>query len=172
MFLAGMFRRFPTRPCAFHALALLLAIALGACSFSSRPTITRLESAGRSTQVTFYTLDPADRAATPMHGDGWFYGFHILGRAAITNEREKRALLDAFARGLADAPASASLCFNPRHGLTLHDAEGETDYVICFECRAVRRYAPVGHLRIGAGPRPTFNAIAAAHGLPVASGGQ
>lgn len=101
-----------------------------------------------------YSLDPA-KELPPEQG---FHGWSILGKTTVTGEARK-ALIKAFAAGVAEYKESGARCFIPRHGIRVAAGGKTVDFVICFECAHV--YAHVGdakqHFLVSESPAALFN---------------
>jgi hypothetical protein len=94
----------------------------------------------------------------------------IRGRADITDAAERRALVQALARGARDAtPNMMHACFNPRHGLRVERGSYAVDFVICFECLQVQAsgFQPADFFLTSAAPQPTFDESLRHHNLPL-----
>ena len=113
------------------------------------------------TQLFLYSLDPSGGIGDDVNTEQVFHGFTILGKAEITIEGDKAALLRAFAQGIRESDGLVAACFNPRHGLRLVTGSSTNDFTICFECRSVSVYG-FNHGRgflITASPSGTFNEL-------------
>ena len=91
-------------------------------------------------QLFLYSLDPKGGIGYAVNNDQVFHGFTILGRAEITDEKDKVALVKGFAKGISENTNTFAGCFNPRHGLRLVVGTNTYDFVICFHCLSVMTY--------------------------------
>ena len=91
-------------------------------------------------QLFLYSLDPKGGIGYAVNNDEVFHGFTILGRAEITDEKDKAALINGFAKGISENTNTFAACFNPRHGLRLKVGTNTYDFVICFHCLSVMTY--------------------------------
>lgn len=87
-----------------------------------------------------YSLNPAGGIGYSVNNDTVFHGFKILGEVEVTGLNEKRALIEAFAKGVRDDGGMVAACFNPRHGIRFVADSSQYDFVICFECGSVMTY--------------------------------
>ncbi len=111
------------------------------------------------TQFFLYSLDPRGGIGYVVNTEQVFHGFTILGKAEVTTEDDKAALLKAFAQGVRESDGRVAACFNPRHGLRLVVGSSTNDFTICFECLSVMTYGfnhGQGFL-ITASPSAAFN---------------
>jgi hypothetical protein len=79
-----------------------------------------------------------DGDGKPANEKESFQGYKVLGRAAVTEAAERRALVEAVYKGLNDRYGPAPACFNPRHALRAKKGEVTVDVVICYECETVQ----------------------------------
>ena len=92
------------------------------------------------TDLQLISLDPELRDPWP-NPDG-FHGWAVLGSTAIDSLPSRSILLDALDTGVAEVNAMTGMfaCFDPRHGLRVTHNGRRHDFVICFECAAIRWY--------------------------------
>jgi hypothetical protein len=80
--------------------------------------------------VELISLDPRERPTKP---DDSFRGWKVLGRAAIRDLADRRAIVASLKRGIGETD-KVSGCFEPRHGLRATKGNKSVDLVICFSC--------------------------------------
>ena len=69
-------------------------------------------------------------------------------------------------------PQESAACFIPHHGIRLESGGKTVDLVICFKCAQVKSYVditPTDGMLISTSPRPTFNRILEAAGVPLSA---
>ncbi len=125
-------------------------------------------------RMTLYSLDPdmsklysRSGELKPEYTNRLFHGFMVFGKAEITAETEKAALLKAFARGIRESDGSVAHCFNPRHGLRLITNSSTNDFTICFECHLVQTdgFNHDPEFAINSSPAGEFNDAVSKHHL-------
>ena len=121
-------------------------------------------------RVVLYSLDPDKRHIESVEPEKIFHDYVIRGRADITDAAERRAFLQALARGARDAvPNVIHACFNPRHALRIEQGSYAADFVICFECLQVQTcgFQPADFFLTSAAPQATFDESLRRHNLPL-----
>lgn len=105
--------------------------------------------------IELISLDPRERPAGP---GGSFHGWKVLGRAAIRDAAERRAIVASLGRAIGSA-AEVAGCFEPRHGLRATRGTQSLDLVICFSCRWVEAHfeGRTSSVRIADSPKSAFN---------------
>jgi hypothetical protein len=63
--------------------------------------------------------------------------YPVLGKVAIDDPKERRALVEALDTALAAPAEPANKCFDPRHRLTVTRGEKKLVLVICFLCGGI-----------------------------------
>jgi hypothetical protein len=107
--------------------------------------------------LEIYSLQP-EQAKPGADESKLFHGYPILAKATVKDE-DKKKVLEALYKGIADNKGIAANCFIPRHGLRATN-EGKTiDLVICFECLQVDLWDGKDRTRvlITASPRNVLN---------------
>jgi hypothetical protein len=83
----------------------------------------------------------AEREYDPTVTTTLFHGYRVLGRAAITDERERYQLVEGFYRSSREG-SGEMLCFMPHHALHAVRGGETVDLVICFHCLLYQLYYP------------------------------
>ena len=91
-------------------------------------------------QLFLYSLDPKGGIGYAVNTDTIFHGCTIIGKAEITDDKDKTTLVKDFAKGIGENTNTFGACFNPRHGLRLVVGSNTYDFVICFHCLSVMTY--------------------------------
>jgi hypothetical protein len=149
------------------SLIILLA-GLSGCREESLVANELDQLASSASRVVLYSLDPAQRHDNAPHTNTIFHGFGILGRAEITDQQERQALLRALAEGVRNNDGVVAACFRPRHALHIEHAGRRIDLTICFECFSVQTHG----FNQGKGfmtserPESTFDEALKRHRLP------
>jgi hypothetical protein len=151
-------------------LGFVFAIGLTIQVFRGLPDVA---SAAMKSSASFeiFSLDPKRLDKNDSDSSSSLHGFKILGRSTLDSESERMRLISALQFGAKWNLGLASLCFVPRHGIRVIDADGEPiDLVICFECNLARVYRAGGSesFVIGKSPEKTFDAMLTAGGVPLA----
>jgi len=98
-----------------------------------------------------------------------FHGYPVLGEVTLTGE-DRKVVLAALAKGIAEAPELGARCFIPRHGLRVTENGATVEHLICFECSWIYTYE--GGKRtvkcIANTPRGTFNRVLRDADIPLA----
>ena len=100
--------------------------------------IARLQRAAKNVRsVELWSLDPAVRVdekeitkAPSVH----FHQNHPLGHKELKDDETIQRLILAVALSIANGPEETEECFDPRHGLRIHEQNAEIDLVICYTC--------------------------------------
>jgi hypothetical protein len=79
---------------------------------------------------------PGRPAAMPLNA---FHGWTVLGRTTIQDATQRKAVVGALDRGVAEG-AFAARCFDPRHGVRAMRGKTVVELVICFECRQIEAF--------------------------------
>ena len=82
---------------------------------------------------------------------------------------DKKAILAALRKGVADSDGMVAACFNPRHGIEA-TYEGKTvELVICFECLSISGWVDGERFSVltTGGPAGEFNRMLEAKGVPL-----
>lgn len=91
---------------------------------------------------------------------GDFYGYRVLGTAVIEDAENRKKLVFAFKRVVAENQGYIAACFNPRHGICVTRNEKQADFVICFECAQVQVFGEVhGTFLISSSARTLFDGV-------------
>jgi hypothetical protein len=97
---------------------------------------TALDSRAKG-DFTLYRLD-GDRypgEAVP-EGGKLLHGWLILEACPIEDTATRNRIFRAFDDGMASPPRIQVDCFNPRHAISVVQADGvQMDWLICFQCR-------------------------------------
>jgi hypothetical protein len=100
-------------------------------------------------------------------------GFHnhpVLGKTTIKGEKDRKKIVSALLKGIADNKGEVGKCFEPRHGIRVKHADKTVDFVICFHCKHIHVY--VGdkktNLRTTGSPQTVFDGILKAAEVPLA----
>ena len=97
-----------------------------------------------------------------------FHGYRVLGRAAITDSEDRKKLVSAFERGVAENQGMIAACFNPRHGISVTRNGKRADFVICFECDQVESHRVVeAHFLISSSPKELFDSMLVHYGISI-----
>jgi hypothetical protein len=108
---------------------LLGSLALLGCGEGS---VTGLDS---PEELTLYSLNPADyEPGKEPQTEEKFHGYPVLGKIAISDASQRKALAMALKSGLAHSDGKMAKCFWPRHAIRTVEKGHSIDYVICFEC--------------------------------------
>jgi len=89
--------------------------------------------------MTLYSLDGdfMPGMSKPWPGET-FQQYPVLGKTDVTSPDDRRAILTAVKRGIAEADEhSHIMCFWPHHGVSLVRKGQRIEYLICFHCRQV-----------------------------------
>lgn len=109
-----------------------------------------------------------ERGESPPAGAGEdFHGHLVMGRATVSEAREREELLGAFEQGIKESDGRVAKCFNPRHGLRIRKGARTIDVSICFECLQSVIYDGSTERRVihTQAPEQRFDAALARHGL-------
>jgi hypothetical protein len=79
---------------------------------------------------------PGRPAAMPLNA---FHGWTVLGRTTIQDTTQRKAVVGAIDRGVAESGVPAH-CFEPRHGVRATRGQSVVELVICFECRQIESF--------------------------------
>jgi len=121
----------------------------------------------KADSITLLSLDPEVDRGKKGEAQG-FHGWHVLGQTTVT-KGDRKKLLDALAKGIADKDARPAKCFEPRHGIAASVGGKSVELVICFECSNVRGHLgkKVFGLAISEKSKPAFDAILKAAKVPL-----
>src|SRR5438874_3145 len=116
-------------------------------------------------EVILYSLDPKELTYgpgehyTPEYLATLFNRFAILGQTRIDDPGERRALVDALCKGLANAPSMVEACFLPHHGLRFRKgSQNLVDVTICFTCHQIQLNGDSPFYFISSSPQAVFDA--------------
>lgn len=102
-------------------------------------------------KIELYSLLP-ERIMEKGKEESGFYGWKVLGKTTLS-DADRKAVLDAVIKGIADSDGTAAKCFDPRHGLGITYENKTAGFTICFEC-----YQLIGHGTGTSGPLTTTRA--------------
>jgi hypothetical protein len=113
----------------------------------------------KASELELYSLDPV----TPEKPNAGFHGWKVLGKTSVKDAEERKKLLTALTKGVAENPDKQAKCFQPRHGLRAK-LDGKTvDLAICFECLHIKVYANDTEreqpILVSGSPEPVFDKI-------------
>jgi hypothetical protein len=125
----------------------------------------------RAERFEVLALDPFTQSDTIPDN---YYGWRVVGRAAVTDRPARARLIESLRRSLRQPGVEPGFCFHPRHGLSVTRAGRTVDLVICFECSRFESYEngeQTDFAPVGGAPEPLFNdllraACASATGHP------
>jgi hypothetical protein len=115
-------------------------------------------------ELELLALDPNHPKKKPVED---FHGWEVLGKKTI-DQAERRRLVEAFEKGVAEPHVQPAHCFNPRHGIRVTKGGKSADFVICFECHQVRVYMPGQKEKlflVSSAPADLFNKILKGAGI-------
>ena len=123
----------------------------------------------KADEIELYSLNPDKRT---KKATGGLRGWIVLGQTTLSGD-EKKAILEALHKGIADSDGSVAACFNPRHGIkATHDGK-TVELVICYECSSISGWNDGTRFSVltADGPAKEFNRVLEAKGvaLPKAS---
>jgi hypothetical protein len=106
---------------------------------------------GRIPQDILRAMDaPSTMMLLSIHPDSnaahWyntkFQGYRVLGQVPITNPVQRRQITDTVKRVIQDYESGSYKCvFSPRHGIRITRGLQTYDFLICFECQAIKVYS-------------------------------
>jgi hypothetical protein len=87
-----------------------------------------------------------------------FHGYPVLAKVTVMGD-DKKKVLEAIYKGIADNKGISANCFIPRHGIRASSDSRSVDLVICFECLQVEVWDGKERTRllITASPKPVLN---------------
>ena len=106
-------------------------------------------------------LPSAMRAEAGLPPLRLFHDYGIIQTVPITNQADRRRILDALYKGVSDLDFGGYMkCFNPRHGISVTLSNQVADLVVCFECFQVHAFSAHTNYQWTTldAPQPTFNA--------------
>ena len=119
------------------ASLMLLATLTGACCTAEPEGLNDELDPRAQGDFTLYRLD-GDRyhgEAVP-EGGKLLHGWLILEACPIEDTATRNRIFRAFDDGMASPPRIQVDCFNPRHAISVVQADGvQMDWLICFQCR-------------------------------------
>lgn len=147
----------------YRLLALGLMLFLTACGEREPPMVVPI-----SDELTLYSLDPVGPIQTPAAGVETFNGYKVLGKVVITDPQERRDIVTAINRGIAEGGQQYK-CFDPRHGLHMVTNGKNRDLLICFQCGNYYFYPQADGLSnsISSSPQALLNQILKKAGVPL-----
>jgi hypothetical protein len=100
--------------------------------------VARLQRAAKEvTRLEVWSLDPSvlptpadEKSDSPPR----FHTFRSLGREDLKDAEEIQKLLFSATLAIAQGPDETHECFEPRHGLRIHDQKGFIDVLLCYSC--------------------------------------
>jgi hypothetical protein len=120
--------------------------------------------------MTLYSLNGEDQPPPnkPWKGET-FHGFGVVGKTEIASASDRLAILTAVKRGIAQSDGSENKCFWPHHGVSLVQNGKTIEYVICFHCLQLQRFADGASKTIAttASPSDTLDDQLKKAGVPV-----
>ena len=100
-------------------------------------------------------------------------GFHnhpVLGKTTIKAGKDRKKIVSALLKGIADNKGEVGKCLEPRHGIRVKHDDKTVDFVICFHCKHIHVY--VGdkktNLRTTGSPQTVFDGILKTAKVPLA----
>ena len=118
-------------------------------------------------KFVLFSLDP-DPSTGRARGET-FHDYQVLGKTTIADPRQKLAMVNSLANGMAHADKIAK-CFNPRHGIRASRGTNSVDLIICFECGQVYGFSNTGSNWVAATtiePEKLFNDVLKKSGVPL-----
>jgi hypothetical protein len=92
--------------------------------------------------MTLYSLDGY---YVSDEGKVWtgekFHGFPVLAKTQIESASDRVAILTAIKQGITKYNGATVLCFWPHHGVSFLQNGKRVDYLLCFHCSNLQRYA-------------------------------
>ncbi len=129
-----------------------------------------LDSGGRFVLLSLNPTPANISTNTAGSAGETFHGYPVLGKTEIKDAKQRKELLRALYRGIADSDGSVAGCFNPRHGISATLENKTVELVICFECLSMTVYADgQSGVLTTRSPLPTFNKALEEARLPVAT---
>jgi hypothetical protein len=122
-----------------------------------------IEILDKGDSFVLLSLDPF--AGTSASQD-IFHDHAVLGRVQIRDAVQRRELLQALYRGIANAENKIVKCWSPRHGIRAALGTETVDLVICFECLHLNWHAgKTGTVLTDRSPEPSFSRALESAGL-------
>ena len=119
----------------------------------------------KADQLELFSLDPSERDK-----EKGFHDHPVLGKTTIKEEKDRKKIVSALMKGIADNKGEVGKCFEPRHGIRVKHDDKTVDFVICFHCKHIHVY--VGdkktNLRTTGSPQTVFDGILKAAEVPLA----
>jgi hypothetical protein len=126
-------------------------------------------------EVILYSLDPKGLTYgpgehySPEYLATLFNRFAILGQTRIDDPGERRDLVEALCKGLANPPM-VEACFLPHHGLRFRKgSQNLVDVTICFTCHQIQLNGDSPFFFISSSPQAVFDAAVQNAHLPVSA---
>jgi hypothetical protein len=120
--------------------------------------------------MTLYSLDGQTHFSQkkPWKGEK-FHGFGVIGKTEIASASDRLAILTAVKKGIAQSDGAEAKCFWPHHAISVVQNGKKIEYVICFTCLQLKRYADGGSKEIPttASPADTLDAQLQKAGVPL-----
>jgi hypothetical protein len=144
-------------------LALGMVLFLAACREREPPMVVPIPD-----ELTLYSLDPVGPLPASAEGVETFNGYKVLGKVVITDPQERRDIVMAINRGIAEGGQQYK-CFDPRHGLHLVTDGKNRDLLICFQCGNFYYYPQADGLSnsISSSPQALLNQVLKKGGIPL-----
>lgn len=88
--------------------------------------------------ISVYSLDPSNESRWGEDGkciEPCFVGYPRLGHTPPISEPERVAVVQELRTWLdAPEPEAATLCYIPRHGVTVRSGKTSLEFLLCYEC--------------------------------------
>jgi hypothetical protein len=118
--------------------------------------------------MTLYSLDGTFDLEKKPEGEV-FHGYPVLGKTQLESAEDRRIILAAAKKGIAEREGDTLKCFWPRHGVRAVQNGNTTDYLICFECKQLSSYLNgefSSHENTSRTPQATIDAHLKKAGVP------
>ena len=121
--------------------------------------------------VTLYSVDGYASGKAdfePQENQEMFHGVPVLGKIQLDNDQQSE-VINAMNKGIADGNSVAA-CFWPRHAVRIENDGVLTDYLICFHCYRIKRFADGSSDTISStrSPKIVFNKVLSDAGIELA----
>ena len=148
-----------------HLILFALLPALHGCGGGQRLPADGTQILEKADSIELYSLDPDKKARKPGTG---FRDWQVLGQTTLSGE-DKKAIVKALQKGIADSDGSVAACFNPRHGIEATYDGKKVELVICFECSSISGWNDGTRFSVltTGGPAKEFNRVLEAKGVPL-----
>jgi hypothetical protein len=118
--------------------------------------------------ATLYSLEPSER---PTQNDRTLQGFKIIGQTSLDRGSTK-AVVAEFTAAIKNG-GGLTLCFDPRHALSVTSGGTAYDLVLCYECGVLKVFTKgrlIATFNAG-GSAEKLNAILSANNVPLSRSG-